>query len=149
MSLPLVDELSILLSHLLLPYLHKHVAEIRDFVGSAKWCNPSTFPSNRQFTNFSSVPTNASSPLRLQFVFFSILLLHIIIIYISTSMSKIFERLLLKRIEEAVPLNILIANHEIGFRTKHSTIQQCHRIINKIKTSFEGKQNCASEFLDV
>jgi hypothetical protein len=61
----------------------------------------------------------------------------------------LFERLLLKRIEEAVPLNKLIPNHQFGFRTKHSTIQQCHRIINKIKTSFEGKQYCASVFLNV
>jgi hypothetical protein len=64
-------------------------------------------------------------------------------------MSKIFERLLLKRIEETMPLNKLIPNHQFGFRTKHSTIQQCHRIINKIKTSFEGKQYCSSVFLDV
>jgi hypothetical protein len=34
-------------------------------------------------------------------------------------MSKIFERLLLKRIEEAVSLNKLIPNLQFEFRTKH------------------------------
>ncbi|PNF25684.1 hypothetical protein B7P43_G16139 [Cryptotermes secundus] len=64
-------------------------------------------------------------------------------------MSKLFERLLLKRIEEAAPLNELIPDHQFGFRRKHSTIQQCHRIINKIKTSLEGREYCTSVFLDV
>jgi hypothetical protein len=61
-------------------------------------------------------------------------------------MSKIFERLLLKRIEEAVPLNTLILNYQFGFRRKHSTIQQCHRLINKIKTNLEGKEYCTPVF---
>jgi hypothetical protein len=64
-------------------------------------------------------------------------------------MSKFFERLLLKRFEEAMPLNKLIPNHQFGFRRKYSTIQQCHQIINKIKTSLEGSEYCASVFLDV
>jgi hypothetical protein len=64
-------------------------------------------------------------------------------------MSEIFERLLLKRFEEAMPLNKLIPNNQFGFRRKYSTIQQCHRIINKIKTSLEGREYCASVFLDV
>jgi hypothetical protein len=32
---------------------------------------------------------------------------------------------------------------------KYSTIQQCHRIINKIKSSLEGREYGASVFLDV
>jgi hypothetical protein len=39
--------------------------------------------------------------------------------------------------------------HQFGFRAKHSTIQQCHRIVNKIKESIEGKKVCTSVFLDV
>jgi hypothetical protein len=48
-------------------------------------------------------------------------------------MSKIFERPLLKRFEEAMPLNKLIPNHQFGFRRKCSTIQQCHRLSIKLK----------------
>jgi hypothetical protein len=29
--------------------------------------------------------------------------------------------------------------------SNHSTIQQCHRIINKIKESMEGKKVCTSD----
>jgi hypothetical protein len=36
---------------------------------------------------------------------------------------------------------------EIEF--SHSTIQQCHRIVNKIKESMEGKKVCTSVFLDI
>jgi retron-type reverse transcriptase len=39
--------------------------------------------------------------------------------------------------------------HQFGFRTNHSTIQQCHRIVNKIKESMEGKTVCISVFLDI
>jgi hypothetical protein len=42
--------------------------------------------------------------------------------------SKIFESLLLSRIEEAVPLNELIPPHQLGFRENHSAAQQCRRM---------------------
>jgi hypothetical protein len=64
-------------------------------------------------------------------------------------MAKVFERLLLSRIGEAVPLNELIPPHQFGFRENHSTAQQFHRIMNKIGDSLEDKQMCASVFLDV
>ena len=64
-------------------------------------------------------------------------------------MSKVFERLILNRIEEILPVNNLIPDHQFGFRHNHSTIQQCHRIVNKIKQCLEEKKMCASVFLDV
>lgn len=64
-------------------------------------------------------------------------------------LSKIFERLLLRRIKQTTPQEDLIPPHQFGFREKHSTIQQCHRIVNLIKESLEGKKICASVFLDV
>jgi hypothetical protein len=48
------------------------------------------------------------------------------------AVNTVFERLILKRLEETVPINDIISMHQFGFRTNHSTIQQCHRIINKI-----------------
>lgn len=55
-------------------------------------------------------------------------------------MSKIFEFFLLNHIEEAVPMGNLISQHQSGFR--ENTIQECHRIVNKIKTIFEEKEIC-------
>jgi hypothetical protein len=56
------------------------------------------------------------------------------------TLSKAFERLILKRLEETVPVNDIIPMHQFGFPSNHSTIQQCHRIVNKIKESKEGKK---------
>jgi hypothetical protein len=65
------------------------------------------------------------------------------------TLSKVFERLILKRLEETVPINDFIPTHQFGFRANHSTIQQYHRIVNKIKESMEGKKLCTSVFLDI
>jgi hypothetical protein len=45
--------------------------------------------------------------------------------------------------------NKLIPPYRFGFRENHSTAQQCHRIINKIRDSLEAQELCASVFLDV
>lgn len=63
--------------------------------------------------------------------------------------SKLFDRLLLSRIQETSPLNDLIPHHQFGFRRHHLTIHQCHRLVNTIKESLEGKNVCASVFLDI
>jgi retron-type reverse transcriptase len=65
------------------------------------------------------------------------------------ALSKVFERLILKRLEETVPINDIIPMHQFGFRSNHSTIQQCHRIVNKIKESMEGNKLCTSVILDI
>lgn len=64
-------------------------------------------------------------------------------------LSKIFERLLLNRINETLPKDELLPKHQFGFRERHSTIQQCHRIVNHIRASLEEKKMCASVFLDI
>jgi hypothetical protein len=40
--------------------------------------------------------------------------------------SKVFEKLLLKRLLPMVESNRLIPNHQFGFRQRHSTIEQTH-----------------------
>jgi hypothetical protein len=40
-------------------------------------------------------------------------------------------------------------NHQVGFRHAHSTVQQCHRIIDVINKALEKRQYCTVEFLDV
>lgn len=64
-------------------------------------------------------------------------------------MSKIFEKLLLNRIKDTLPIEDLIPAHQFGFRRKHSTIQQCHRIVNKILENLEQKKMCTATFLDI
>lgn len=64
-------------------------------------------------------------------------------------MSKIFERLLLTRIKDNTTLEHLIPEHQFGFREKHSTVQQCHRIVHTIMESLDEKKLCTAVFLDV
>jgi hypothetical protein len=62
---------------------------------------------------------------------------------------KLFEKLLLKRIRNDIDLSAFIPDYQFGFREGHSTIQQTHRIVNKIATSLEEKTLCTAVFLDV
>lgn len=63
--------------------------------------------------------------------------------------SKVFEKLLLKRLKPIIERKKLIPNHQFGFRQKHSTIDQVHRIINTIEETLEEKLVCSAIFLDV
>ncbi|GJQ67064.1 hypothetical protein Trydic_g8020 [Trypoxylus dichotomus] len=60
-------------------------------------------------------------------------------------MSKLFDKLLLKRLK---PL-INIPDYKFGFRNRHSTIKQVHRVTALIKNAFEEKKYCPAIFLDV
>lgn len=64
-------------------------------------------------------------------------------------MSKLFEKLLLKRIRPIIERDELIPNHQFGFRNDHSTIEQVHRIVNIINSDFEHKRYCSAAFLDI
>lgn len=63
--------------------------------------------------------------------------------------SKLFEKLLLKRLKLIIEERNLIPTHQFGFREKHSTVEQVHRITNIIEKSLEEKKICAAVFLDV
>lgn len=62
-------------------------------------------------------------------------------------LGKLFEKILLQRIR-SITQNI-IPDNQFEFRSKHSTTQQIHRIIDKISSSFEKKKYCPGVFLDV
>jgi hypothetical protein len=64
-------------------------------------------------------------------------------------MSKIFERILLKRIQMDDDINTKIPTQKFGFRENHLTTQQCHRIVNEIIKSLEEKKLCTAAFLDI
>ena len=63
--------------------------------------------------------------------------------------GKLFERLFLKRISKEHDLSTLLPSHQFGFRERHSTIHQVHRIVNEIVTSLEEKKYCNTVFLDI
>jgi len=62
------------------------------------------------------------------------------------TISKVFEKLLLKRL---TPMINNIPDFQFGFRNKHSTIDQVHRVTAKIEQAFEEKKYCCAVFLDV
>jgi retron-type reverse transcriptase len=46
-------------------------------------------------------------------------------------------------------MEFFIPNHQLGFRQKHSTIEQTHRIVQRINEALENKQCCSAAFLDI
>ena len=65
------------------------------------------------------------------------------------TMSKLLEKLLIKRLKPIIESKNLIPNHQFGFRSKHSTIDQVHRTTNIIEHALEEKKVCSAIFLDV
>lgn len=65
------------------------------------------------------------------------------------TISKLFEKLLLKRLRPLIERGNLIPDYQFGFRQKHSTIDQVHRITNIIERTFEENEVCSAVFLDV
>jgi hypothetical protein len=63
--------------------------------------------------------------------------------------SKLFEGLILKRIHDEHDTTTLLPSHQFGFRERHSTIHQAHRLVNEIATSLEEKKYCNAVFLDI
>ena len=63
--------------------------------------------------------------------------------------SKVLEKLILKRINTDVNPHSWIPQHQFGFRRAHSTIQQCHRIADAINKALENRQYCTAVFLDI
>jgi hypothetical protein len=45
--------------------------------------------------------------------------------------------------------NRLIPSHQFGFRQRHSTIEQTHRIVQRINEALENKQYCSVAFSDI
>lgn len=64
-------------------------------------------------------------------------------------LSKVYERILLNRILPLLEENGAVPKHQFGFRKHHSTIEQVHRVCDKIRHSLETKQYCSAVFLDI
>lgn len=64
-------------------------------------------------------------------------------------LSKLFEKLFLKRLRPIIEAKKLIPDHQFGFRQNHATVEQIHRVANTIGRSLEDKQYCSAAFLDI
>ena len=64
-------------------------------------------------------------------------------------LSKLFEKLLLKRLKPILDEKQIIPTYQFRFRNKHSTIDQVHRITTLIEKTLEEKKVCFSIFMDV
>lgn len=63
--------------------------------------------------------------------------------------SKLFEKLLLSRMNPHIAQEELIPEHQFGFRNSHSTIEQVNRVYDIIRNSLENKKYCSAVFLDI
>lgn len=64
-------------------------------------------------------------------------------------LSKVFEKFLLSRLQPYINETNSIPKYQFGFRSAHSTLQQCHRIVDEISHAFERGYYCSGVFLDV
>ncbi len=64
-------------------------------------------------------------------------------------LSKLLEKLILARIKPILDENEIIPDHQFGFRIRHSSIDQLHRVTSTIVSSLEHKEYCCAVFLDV
>ena len=65
------------------------------------------------------------------------------------TLSKVLERIILTRMKKITTEQNLIPSRQFGFRNKHATIEQIHRLTNKITHALEYKQYCTALFLDI
>ena len=63
--------------------------------------------------------------------------------------GKLFEKLFSKKLKNIITNKQIIPNHQFGFREKHSTIEQIHRITHQIEIALEKREICSAVFLDV
>jgi len=68
-------------------------------------------------------------------------------ISLLSTFSKIFERIVLNRLLDIDTFNDALPNHQFGFRSRHSAIEQVHRVANHILDASEGHKYCSAVFL--
>jgi predicted metallopeptidase len=60
--------------------------------------------------------------------------------------SKLFEKLLLKRLKIIIERKDIIPMYQFGFREKHSTIEQVHRLTDVIEKNARRKESMCNNF---
>jgi len=69
--------------------------------------------------------------------------------YRPITFGKTFEKLLLKRLMTIALKQNALHSFQFGFRAKHATFHQLHRVVDHIATSLETKKYCSGLFLNV
>ena len=64
-------------------------------------------------------------------------------------LSKVLEKLILKRLQPSLEQKALIPNHQFGFRRQHATIEQIHRVVSQVSKDLEEHRYCSAAFLDI
>jgi hypothetical protein len=57
--------------------------------------------------------------------------------------NKLFKKLVLGRLNRDLQPDDWIPPHQLGFRNRHSTVQQIQRIIHTVNQALEDKHYCA------
>lgn len=70
-------------------------------------------------------------------------------ISLLSSLSKLLERILLKRLNKHIDDNDLIPNHQFGFRKAHSTTQQLYRVTRLVKMNLARHKSTGMTTLDI
>jgi hypothetical protein len=70
-------------------------------------------------------------------------------IILLISLSKIFEKVILSRLQSYLNFTDTIPKFQFGFKAHHSTTQQLMRIIEHISNSFEKHCHTGAVFIDI
>ena len=70
-------------------------------------------------------------------------------ISLLSNLSKVFEKIMYKRLEHYLESNNLICNHQFGFRKNHSTEHALMSIAEQIKENFRKKLFTCGVFVDL
>jgi hypothetical protein len=70
-------------------------------------------------------------------------------ISLLSSISKVFERIILKRLNTFVSIQNVLPNHQFGFRAAHSTSHQLNRVVRHVENNRGQGQSTGMLFLDV
>ena len=62
-------------------------------------------------------------------------------------LSKIFEKLICKRLLSIPSKLNIVPDHQFGFRANHAAIEQVHRVTTTLRNALEAKEFCPAVFL--
>ena len=65
------------------------------------------------------------------------------------TLSKVFEKIILAKLQPHLEDNRIIPDFQFGFRQQHGTVDQAHRVVSDIREAYEKFEYCSALFLDV
>ena len=70
-------------------------------------------------------------------------------ISLLSCIGKLFERLILSRIQNFLEIHDILPNYQFGFRRGHSTTHQINRVCKTIRDGFQNKQSTGMVLFDI